>query len=84
MKNQVLSELANKVAINGLKEIHTAENKAIKYLWIFILVGGTLLTGFYCYRVISEYMENGTATKVIGGNSPAKETCSLIALAVPS
>jgi hypothetical protein len=62
----LLSEAAEKIEIQGLKEIHEAGDKVTRFIWTFVLVGAVLLTGYYSYKVVGEYVDNNKATKVSG------------------
>jgi hypothetical protein len=58
-------EFSERVSIEGLTEIHIAPTRVVRCIWILVVVGGVFLTGYYSYRVVTEYNDNNTATKVL-------------------
>jgi hypothetical protein len=67
MGGELLRDLSDKINIDGLKELCTAPGRVTRLIWALLLSGSALVATFYSYRVISEYIENGTATKVRSG-----------------
>jgi phage shock protein PspC (stress-responsive transcriptional regulator) len=63
-KSDLLQEVADKINIDGLREIHAADSRLVRVAWVIVVVGSILMGSFYSYKVAAEYMNNNMATKV--------------------
>jgi hypothetical protein len=64
MTGNLFHELSKSVNIDGLEELSSAGSRWERGFWSLILLSNVLLAGFYSYRVIGEFVDNNTATKV--------------------
>lgn len=65
LANVKFEKFVEDVPIPGTKEIYTSQSVVEKVVWVLILLGGTILTAYYVFKVFAEYRENKTATKVV-------------------
>lgn len=63
-----LTKLSDKfvehVSIMGVSEAIKSKHRLVKILWTIIFVAGLAATGYFVYRILDEYRNDPTATKV--------------------
>lgn len=71
---KTIDDFFEEVSIAGLREAATAKSPVTKVLWFTFVVIGLTATGIYIYKVVEEYQEHQTATKVNVLNSIKSST----------
>jgi hypothetical protein len=66
-RESLLRDIAEKINVDGLKEISDARSRPTRIIWVVVVILSAGLSVFYAYRVMAEYIDNNTATKVAHG-----------------